>query len=229
MQDKTLAQLRLFHLISPSLPVGAFTYSQGMEWAVESGWVDDETSLAAWLGSILHEGLTYLELPVLARLHNAAANAAGEAFAYWSNYVLASRESAELRDEECQRARALNALLQRLPDADNWPELRDWKTALGYTSLAGYALAAHHWHIAPRDLLAGLAWSWLEAAVTAGVKLIPLGQSAGQNILHTLGTQLPEAIQNARELEDDDIGAGLPAQAIASSLHETQYTRLFRS
>ena len=224
----SLAFYRLQQLISPALPIGAFTYSQGMEWAVECGWIDDDDSLQAWLHGCLCDSVAVLELPVLKRLRQALADQDDEAFLYWADYLLASRETRELRQEEMQRARALTAVLQKLPDAEQL-DLPRWRAALEKTQLAALALACHHWGVAELDMLRGHAWSWLENMVTVAVKLVPLGQSDGQRVLYRLSQMLDEIVAQAQDCDDDELGAFTPAAAIASSLHETQYCRLFRS
>lgn len=225
----SLPGLRLLQLISPTLPTGAFTYSQGLEWAVECGWVADEQDTRQWLRSILYDSLQYLELPVLARLYQAASDHDHTSFQYWSHWLYASRETSELRDEEMQRARALYTVLGNLPNKTDWHELEDWRDALLQSQLAGYALAACHWQIRLADLLQGFGWSWLENAVAAAIKLVPLGQTPGQRLLYELSPEIDFIVEQAVTLEDHMIGASTPALAIASSLHETQYSRLFRS
>jgi urease accessory protein len=220
-----LSRLRLLQLVSPSLPVGAFTYSQGIEWAVEAGWIRDAEDLHAWLRELIAGTLAQLEIPVLVRLYQACVDADREALRYWSRFLLASRETAELRSEERQRGRALATLLVNL----NVPRAREWHAELARCQTSCFALACAAWQIPPRDAALGYAWSWLENLVLAAVKLIPLGQTAGQQVLHRLSADLPPAIEQGLTLEDDAIGASTPALAIASSLHETQYTRLFRS
>ena len=228
-QQSALANLRLYQLISPSLPIGAFTYSQSLEWAVECGWVGDDTSLSRWLDSVMKDSLCTLELPVLLRLYRACSDDEKNNFAYWSQQLYASRETQELRQEEINRARALLMVLNKLPDAARWPRLLAWRQALLKTQAAGFAMASYHWRIEPAQMLNGYAWSWLENAVNVAVKLIPLGQSDGQAVLFELAKKLPALIEQANQLEDDEVGASTTALAIASSLHETQYTRLFRS
>jgi urease accessory protein len=220
-----LPDLRLYQLISPSLPVGGFTYSQGLEWAVEARWVHDKNTLEEWLNGLLKQSVATLELPILLRLQQAFELDDELKIARWLSYLIASRETSELRKEERQRGAALAVLLPNLQvpmDAS----LKPWVVS---SQLAGMALAAVHWQIPAQQLLAGYAWSWLENSVTAGVKLIPLGQTHGQQILMRLAQDIPAAVASASELQDDDIGSCTPAQAIASSNHESQYTRLFRS
>ncbi len=216
---------RLLQLVSPSLPVGGFTYSQGLEWAVETGWVTCEQDLEAWLGGLLHDTLAHVDLPLLLRLHCAAVAGDEEAIARWSNTVLACRETTELRAEERARGRAMAALLVEL----GVPDAMTWRDTLAGCQLAGFALAATRWRIPPEETLSGYAWSWLENLVIAGVKLVPLGQSAGQRVLFRLGAEIAGAVEVGTSLADKAIGASAPAAAIASARHETQYTRLFRS
>ncbi len=226
---KELAQLRLFQLINPSLPIGSFTYSQGMEWAVENGWVKDAQTLFAWLESVLLDSLLWLELPILSRLYDTSKKQQSELFFTWSQQLLASRETKELRQEEINRGRAVLMVLNKLPVSPAWPELLSWRPALLKTQAASFALASVKWGISQKDLLMGYAWSWLDNAITVAIKLIPLGQSDGQAALYQLSELLPELVEQVGDINDDGIGASTPALAIASSLHETQYTRLFRS
>ncbi len=266
--DSAPRLLRLLQLVSPSLPVGAFAYSQGLEWAVEAGWVNDEQSLQGWLSDQLFQSISRVDLPILVRMMRAAAANDAGAMAHWISEVEALRETAELRAEEAGRGRALSDLLgllgmldggisskaggsprallaasARMPgsppsgaepgqdqEQEQEPDARGrWRELLSRSQLAGFAYAAAAWHLEPNDTLVGYGWSWAENLTLAGVKLVPLGQTAGQRILLRLAEQIPEAIAAASTLVDDEIGASTPALAIASSRHETQYTRLFRS
>ncbi len=224
-----LPALRLLQLISPNLPTGAFTYSQGLEWAVECGWIKNKMDTRNWLQSVLDDSLQTLELPILARLFNAVKNNHHETFQHWTLWLYANRETSELRSEEQQRARALLTVLKQLPDSEGWPELENWRDSLVRCQLAGYALAAHHWRISLQDLLMGYTWSWMENAIAVAIKLVPLGQTEGQALLYQLSTNIQGAVEQATTINDDAIGDSTPALAIASSLHETQYSRLFRS
>jgi urease accessory protein len=223
--DPNLALLRLLQLVSPSLPVGGFTYSQGIEWAVESGWIKTAKDLEAWLEDQLATTIARLDLPVLLRFYAAVERDDLTTLQQWSAFLLACRETAELRLEESNRGRALADLLVKLELTGS----ESWKSDLAKTQLAGFAFAACRWAI-PLELAAiGYAWSWLENLVLAAVKLIPLGQTQGQQVLQRLSPIIPGLLAPAAQLQDEEIGAANPALAIASSLHETQYTRLFRS
>lgn len=220
-----LGRLRLMQLVSPALPIGAFTYSQGLEWAVEAGWVKDTQTLTDWLHGLMEDSLGQLELPILKRLYLACADRDVAAIADWGRQLYAGRETRELRAEELQRARALIGLLVNL----EVPAASEWRASLGHCQAAPFALAAVHWEVGIEDCLLGYAWGWLENQVAAAIKLVPLGQTDGQRVQLDLAGHLPAVVARAMSLEDEELGAGAPALAIASARHETQYTRLFRS
>lgn len=223
--EAEMARMRLLQLVSPSLPVGAFAYSQGIEWAVEAGWIRDEEDLREWLAGLLQSAIAAWEVPMLVRMHTAC-DAADEApLRALCRRLLASRETAELRAEEGQRGRALAVLLQDL----GVEQARRWRGTLEMSQMAGFALAASVWTIPVGEAARGYVWAWLENLVLAAVKIVPLGQTAGQRLLLQLGGSVPQVVGRGLSLKDDEIGASSPALAIASSRHETQYTRLFRS
>ncbi|MEQ5272118.1 urease accessory protein UreF [Proteus terrae] len=220
-----LADLRLYQLVSPSLPVGSFTYSQGLEWAIEKGWVCCPQTLADWLSTQMTSTLATLELPILRRLQENLAQAKMSEVKYWCDFIVASRETKELRQEERQRGIAFARLLPQL-DIELDETLQ---ACVKQTQLMAFALASVKWNISAEKLCCAYAWGWLENTVMSGVKLIPLGQSAGQKILFTLAEQIPAIVEQSAHWPTEDIGSFTPAQIIASSRHETQYTRLFRS
>lgn len=223
--DPSLRKLRLMQLISPSLPVGAFTYSQGLEWAVETQWVTDKDTLKTWIQGVLDNSLYYTDIPLLKRFYAVCDEQDLNRLHYWSNLLIANRETLELRQEEHNRGRALIMLLKEL----SFPIPDDWRSPLQTCQLSGYAYAAVHWQINLQDAALGYLWGWLENIVLSGVKLIPLGQTAGQQLLAELSETIPVIAEEGLALTDEQIGASCSAMAIASSLHETQYTRLFRS
>ena len=223
--DPDLAMLRLMQLISPSLPVGGFTYSLGIEWAVECGWIKSDSDLETWLDDQLRSSIARLDLPLLFRCYAAVELDDPAALQHWNTFLLACRETRELRLEEANRGRALADLIVKL----ELPGSTEWKPALTRSQLAGFAFAACHWSIPVEQAALGYVWSWLENLVLSAVKIIPLGQTQGQQLLQHLTRRVPELIEPARQLPDEEIGASNPALAIASSRHETQYTRLFRS
>lgn len=216
--------LRLLQLASPALPVGAFAYSQGLEWGAEHG-VDDEASATAWIFGVMEHGPTRLDLPCLARMHRAWIDDDEAGVRRWSARLYASRETDELRREEAQTGAALARLLRDL----GLPEAGAWTTFPRRTFAALFALAGAHWGIETGDLCAAFLFAWAENQVAAAIKLVPLGQTAGQRLLAEAGTRIPGLVASGLALPDGEIGGSAPGQVMASALHETQCTRLFRS
>jgi urease accessory protein len=220
-----LAQLRLWQLVSPALPIGAYAYSQGLEYAAECGWVRDETSAGRWITGLLSNNLARLDVPVLARLYRAWHEQQQPVINHWNHFLLAARESAELKNEDVYLGGSLRQLLMELnlPAAAQWPADK----SSGFANM--FALAGVHWDISLRDTATGYLWTWTENQVAAAIKLVPLGQMAGQRILSAAVEMIPTLVDTGLSLAEQDIGAMAPGAAIASALHETQYTRLFRS
>jgi urease accessory protein len=222
------ALARLLQLASPALPVGAFSYSQGLEWAVESGTVRDEASATAWIGALLDGPLARFEAPLAARMLEAwQADDLPRATGLNDLYV-ASRESAELRAETLQMGYSLARLLRELGEFDA-ARLAPLAALPRPSFPAAWTFAAACWHIDPADALAAWLWSWLENQAMAAVKLVPLGQSAGQRLLSCLGARVEPLALVALRLPERELSACAPGFAIASCRHETQYSRLFRS
>jgi urease accessory protein len=225
-----LPLIRLLQLASPALPVGAYTYSQGLEWAVESGAVRDEAGALRWIGNLLEWNLARFEAPLLAQLIGAWETGDDTRVAALNADFLASRESAELRAETVQMG---YSLVRLLGDLDAFAALPDWRArlvALDEPSFpAAWSAAAAAWAIPVDMAVPAYLWAWLENQVMAAVKAVPLGQSAGQRLLATLGARIPVLAAAAAELPEHQWSNFTPGLAIASSRHETQYTRLFRS
>lgn len=220
-----LSLLRLLQLVSPSLPIGMYSYSQGLERAVDDGWISNADQTANWLQGLLQNGLARVDAPILARLYQAWSDNDAAAVNYWCQTLIACRETAELRTEDRQTGQALARLLVNLdmPDANVWQKRPD------ATLATLFALAATHWQIDKDDALTGYLWGWLENQVLGAIKLVPLGQMAGQQLLQRLAGELPGLVAQALQLNDDEIGGSCFGLALASSRHEMQYSRLFRS
>jgi urease accessory protein len=221
----SLALLHLLQLTSPALPIGAYNFSQGLEWAVEARWVRDEAGVRSWCLGLLAHGVGTLDVPLLLRLR-AAFDVDDDAHARrLSARLLAARETSELRAEERHLGRALAKVLVelRVPGAEPWLQRPE------ATHAALFALAAAHGVIAPQAMAQGYLWSWCENQVLAAVKLLPLGQSAGQRILAALLERIPAVVERASQLDDAGIGTSTPRLAMGSAWHEGQYSRLFRS
>lgn len=226
--DADVSLARLLRLASPALPVGAYSYSQALEWAVESGTVHDAATAENWIADVLAVSIVRCEAPVWVRLHAACAANDSHAFARWNEFFLAARETAELRAETVQMGRSLVALLARAGELPEAP--RALLATLDEPVFpAAFACAASAWRIAPRAGLTAYLFSWAENQAIAAVKLVPLGQSAAQDILARVIAALPGALDQAFALEDEAIGSLAFGLAIASCRHETQYSRLFRS
>lgn len=225
-----LPLVRLLQLASPALPVGAYTYSQGLEWAVESGAVRNEADAAAWIGDLLEWNLARFEAPLMARQLDAWAVGDDEEVMRLNDDFLASRETAELRAETVQMGWSMVKLLAEL---DAFAALPGWRARLLAVDTpsfpSAWSAAAAAWQVPVDQALAAYLWAWAENQVMAAVKAVPLGQSAGQRLLATLGAGIPPLARLALHLPETRWSNYTPGLAIASSRHETQYTRLFRS
>ena len=223
MDSKAL--LRLLQLCSPALPVGAYAYSQGLECAVDRGWVRNEASAGDWILGLLGHSLRRLDLPVFARLYAAwqTVNLAG--IHRWNARLYASREAAELQREDQHLGAALARLLTDL----GIMEAATWRNAPQVCFATLFSLATVKWEIVLPDAAAGYAWAWVENQIAAATRLIPLGQTASQRLLIVAGPVLLDVVREGLALPDEDVGAAAPGLALAGTLHETQYSRLFRS
>jgi len=222
------ALLELMQLASPALPVGGFSYSEGLEAAVEAGLVRDEAQAGNWLVDQLQLSLGRADLAVLAQAllawqaHDLARIAA------LNDWVQHTRESAELRQQTQQMGRSLAEWLKNraTPDA-RVAQLAALRPAPTWP--VAFALAAAQSGAPARDVLLAFGFGWAENMVQAAMRSVPLGQSAAQRMLARLIDALPDAVQRAAALGDDERQAFTPMLAILSAQHETQYSRLFRS
>jgi urease accessory protein len=218
----------LLHLASPALPIGAFSYSQGLEAAIEHGLIRDGDSARDWIASGLTHVLARCELPFLAqqierwRIHDTSALAiADEEF-------LASRESAELRRETQQMGWSLAQLCGSLEWGDE-ARRATLDTLKPVSQPSAFAFAAHAHGVTPEAALAAYAFSWVENQAAAALKTVPLGQLAGQRIIVALREPIERAVARALATTPDLINTFAPQLGILSARHESQYSRLFRS
>jgi urease accessory protein len=225
-----IALVRLLQLASPALPVGAYTYSQGLEWAVESGTVKGEAGVADWVGDVLAWSIATFEAPLVGALMAAWTAAEDREVARLNADFLASRETAELRAETEQMGYSCARLLV---DLEAFASLPGWAARLAAVEAPAFptawSCAAAAWRIPPGMALTAYLWAWLENQVMAAVKSVPLGQSAGQRLLSRLGAGIPALAEAALVLPETQWSNYTPGLALASSRHETQYSRLFRS
>lgn len=212
--------LKLLTLSSTALPVGAYCYSQGVETAIEIGLLHDEASSIAYFEEVLEMLLLRFELPILKRMLQSHAD--DVQFLYWANMYKASRESKELLAESQQLAFSLNAWIK---DVLKMPVTV--KKQLGFVPV--YAQLCGRLQLDVADVLTAYTFTVLENQVLAAVKTVPLGQMSGQRILWHMHQRVPDAIERALQLEDQQMSSALPRYAMLSMQHETQYSRLFRS
>jgi len=220
--------LSLLQLVSPALPVGAYSYSEGLEALVEAQVVTNQAALEQWLTRELNYGAVRIEAGIMLRTYQAIALQDWQRVSAWNRWLSAVRETEELRSQSWQMGRSLLKL---------WLELPNDQASLPIENLlnedcnfaVAFAIVAFHWQIDAKTALLGYLHSWVANLVSAGIKLIPLGQTAGQQTLVMLQPQIEQTaivISQRSDQELESCGWGL---AIASMTHETQYSRLFRS
>ena len=222
--------LQLIWLASPALPVGGFSYSEGLESAIERAGVSNESIASSWLSDQLHLALARGDLAVVAKALAAWRRGDLAHVRELNDWVLQTRETSELRLQAEQMGRSL-VDWQRNQDAGQPERLRelDALAAMNPTYPVAFALAASRTQAPVRDALLAFAFGWAENMVQAALKSVPLGQSAGQRILARLAIEIPAAADHAQRLMDSERQAFSPMLAILSAQHETQYSRLFRS
>ena len=217
--------VRLLQLASPALPVGAYSYSQGLEAAIESGEVHDASGARRWIGDALALSIAGMEAPIFLRLMAAWTAKDAQAAGRWNAEFVASREAAELRAETLQMGYSLGRLLAEM-DPDGASDL----AAIDELSFpAAFAFAAARQGIEPREALAAYLFAWVENQALAALKAIPLGQTDGQRLIAGVAAAIPAIVDRAAAMADEDLCNFAPGLAILSARHETQYTRIFRS
>lgn len=221
--DHPMALLGLLQLASPALPVGAYSYSEGLEQLTNTG-RHNQISLQHWLVQELNCGAVRLEAAVMLRAYQTASRQDYQTLNYWNHWLSAAKETAELRQQSWQMGRSLIRLLQEIQ-----PQSKASECASPCNFAIAFGLAAAHWQINPEAACLGYLHSWATNLINAGVKLIPLGQTAGQQLLLNLHPNLNEATIEIMLLQDDQLDSCGWGLALASMAHETQYTRLFRS
>ncbi len=232
----TPALLQLLWLSSPALPVGAFSYSEALEAGVELGEITDEHSAAAWLTEQLHLSLARSDLPIVHAACSAWRSRDLKRVRALNDWVLQTRETAELRLQVEQMGKSLHDWTrqqatgeQALPEhIAAWRALQAAQLTVPSYPVVSAAIAAQT-QACVEDVLHAYAFAWAENQVQAAIKSLPLGQSAGQRILARLCAHIPEAVATAQSLDDDHRQAFSPMLALYSAWHETQYSRLFRS
>lgn len=217
--------LRMLQLSSSLCPIGAFAYSQGLETAIERGWVSSEGELVGWMIGLGEHSLTRLDLPLLLRAHAAAVAGDQARLLGLAQRVLCSREARELADQERQLGSSLASVLVNLGARTAEP----FRGHASASHVISFALGAVHFGLDPELAMTGYCFAWCEQQVSAASRLVPLGHMAAQRALSAVLTRVPAWLEQARALPDDRIGSSTPGLAMSLAWHETQYTRLFRS
>lgn len=218
----------LLRLASPQLPIGGYSYSQGLEMAVENSQVSDPPSARRWLEDQLLLNLARFEAPLLLAHCEAAERDDWPRLLQLAAEHRASRETRELQLESRQMGYSLAQLLDGLPELDQ--PARNCLAAAGEPGLAlAWALAARAWQIMPADALAAWLWGWLENQLAVLMKTLPLGQQAAQRLTSQLLPVLSQAQREASELPEREWGSAPFGLVLTSMAHERQYSRLFRS
>ncbi|MFQ4137343.1 urease accessory protein UreF [Nodosilinea sp. PGN35] len=233
---ETQALLRLLQLTSPALPVGAYSYSEGLETLVEQGIVTTPDSLVQWLTQELAHGLVLLDAVAVALVHTAAGQAGlgspeerptAAAIAPLNHQLSALRDGEETRQQSWAMGRALVRVGTHLH-----PDLKPWFSAAGNPCnfAVAFALVAARWEIDGSAAVLGYLHSWAANLITSAVKLIPLGQTVGQEMLLELYPSLESAGDRALATPAlDDLCLSSWGTSLATMQHEALYTRLFRS
>lgn len=217
--------LHVLHVASPSLPIGAFAYSQGLEYALDQRWCDNKDDVQQWLHTTLTHGLGELDLPITSRLHQAWQADDQTAVNDWNARLLAYRETKELYLEDIQVGAAF---LQWHKNQSTDHDARlDWLSQPTYAAM--FSLHCVQKNISVRDTLLAYAWAWLDNQIIVANKTMPMGQTDGQHIIADLIDAIASSVERAMCLQDHELGSSLPGLAMASALHEHQYSRLFRS
>ncbi len=221
-----LALFKLLHIVSPTLPVGAFSYSQTLEWWVEKGLINNESSFIDWLKDMTLYSQFKGDLCFFTEAYQCVSTGDFKSLFDVNSLFLSSRESSELRAETVQMGYSLLKLIPEITQT-NLDELTCAQQSFGYP--IAWALLSFHAGVSLHIAKKGFLWSWLENLVMVGVKVIPLGQTAGQRVLVTMVDFLSSHCETEVFHNTFSPITVLPGLAIASANHETQYTRLFRS
>lgn len=228
------ALLSLLQLVSPALPVGAYSYSEGLETLVQARQIQDSTTLEQWLTQELCYGAIRVEAAVLVRAYRAAIECDLTQLQFWNQWLSAFRETEEMREQSWQMGRSLMRLLKALPPEQalhqtlvTEPTNLEDESPLNFA--VGFAIAAASWQIELPETVLGYLQSWAANLVNAGVRLVPLGQTQGQQILFHLQAQLNQTGSEVLQFSDDQLECCSWGSSMASMQHETLYSRLFRS
>lgn len=224
-QDNSKSLLSLLQLTSSIFPTGGFSYSRGLELAIENGWINSIKNFLDWQKQWIYGQLVDLDWPMLKRCYRFVQINDAKGFKECAMYILSYRDTNELRLEEQCKGKAISKLiLQWYSPIDSC-----WLVAFEHSGLASLSWLGCAWNIPVKNLALGYAYNMLEASIMVGLKLIPFGQQTAQKLLKYLVEFLPDAWNKSNLVNDSELGNNFLLQSIASACHETQYSRLFRS
>ncbi|RMF27795.1 MAG: urease accessory protein UreF [Cyanobacteria bacterium J083] len=216
--------LRLLQLTNSSLPVGAYSYSEALEYLVEAKIITKADELQNWLEQEICYGAIATETAIMVRSYQNADNLIE--LKKWNNWLSAARETNELRQQSWQMGQALVRLLRTIqPETKNI--FNSFDSPGNYAVVFG--VCAYYWQIDLEIAVRGYLFSWLSNLINVGVKLIPLGQTIGQKLLLEVNNLLISCTPKIINLSDSELGSCSWGLALASMQHENQYSRLFRS
>jgi urease accessory protein len=217
--------LNLLQLASPVIPIGAYSYSEGLENLVETGIITNQQELKNWSINELNYGSITIETAIMLRAYNSIINQKLDNLEYWNNWITAARETSELREQSWQMG---TSLLKLLLDLDLPTDITNYLASPCNYAIA-FGLGAAYWRLTSIDATLAYLHSWCTNLITAGVKLIPLGQTQGQQILKELHQTITLNAERILSLQDEELFTCNWGLSLASMAHQTQYTRLFRS
>ncbi|BAQ63514.1 urease accessory protein UreF [Geminocystis sp. NIES-3709] len=221
--------LLLLQLCNSSLPLGAYSYSEGLETLVEDQHLTDDKSLKNWLLNELKYGSIRIESAIVVRAYQCYLIRDLNGLLYWNNWFTASRETAELRQQSWQMGKSLLKLISSFDSEDEFLQevINSLKLSGNYSIAFGIITA--HWNIKIEDVLLGYLHNWISNLVNVGIKLIPLGQTQGQKLLLSLNEEISKQFESILSLKDEELSSCSWGLSLASIKHEQLYTRLFRS
>lgn len=226
MQSYHQQLLQLLQLASPLLPVGGYSYSEGLESLILEGKIGDRSTLQSWIDRELYSGAIRIETAIMDRAYQACSQLNSERLNHWNNWLTAARETEELRLQSWQMGGSLIKLAIELT-----PSIQDSIDSIDYPChyALSFGITAQSWQIDRHLAIIAYLHSWVTNQIGVGVKSIPLGQTAGQQILWQLQDSIDLLSQTILNLDDEDLYACSWGSSLASMQHETLYSRLFRS
>jgi urease accessory protein len=236
----SLQLLRLLQITSPALPVGAYSYSEGIEYLCSNRTIQTESELYNWLKRELSFGFVTSEAAIALRAHQSILNGNMERLDYWNNWFSATRESEEVRLASWQMGQSLMKLWCQLPEdivasktrqeiGNFLPRAKDNSVGRGCNYAIAFGIVAANLEIDANNTVIGYIYSWISNLVSAAVRAVPFGQTTGQKIIFRLSSDVLLSSQASLQRSDSELEWCGWGMSLACANHETQYSRLFRS